>query len=427
MKRTFTAKVHQFECFIASFPFRFSYFCGMIKLGVIREGKKPYDKRVAFTPQQCIDIKERFTGVDFIIQPSEHRCFTDEAYRELGLTIQEDLSDCSILFGIKEVPVAELIPNKTYFFFSHTIKKQPYNRKLLQAVLEKGIRLVDYETLVWENGSRVLGFGRYAGIVGAHEGFTAWGKKTGQFDLKPAYLCHDYEEMLDQYRAIHWKPINIAVCGDGRVAHGCLEVLSKLKIREVTPEEFLTVDFNQPVYVHLVPEDFYSHKDGDAWDKADFYQNPESYVSNFKAYSRRCDLMMNAIFWNERIPRFFSKDEMKERDFRIRVIADISCDINGSIPATVKDTAIEDPVFGYHPLSETVELPYLPNTIDVMAVSNLPCELPSDASKGFGEQLIKHVMGELLLKPNSTMIRMSTIAEEGALTTRFNYLSDYVS
>lgn len=405
----------------------FIYFCSMVYIGIIREGKKPYDKRVALSPQQCLEVRERFPEVDFIIEPSEHRCIPDSAYAEAGLNVSSDLSQCSIMLGIKEVPVDELLANKTYLFFSHTIKKQPYNRKLLRTVLERNIRLVDYETLVWENGSRVLGFGRFAGIVGTHEGFTAWGKKTQQFELKPAYLCANYAEMLEQYNHIQWKALRIALCGDGRVAHGCIEVLNKLKIREVTPDEFLNESFHQPVYVHLVPEDFYLHKDGDEWDKADFYQNPESYVSSFMPYALKCDLMLNAIFWNERIPRFFSKEDMKERDFRIKVIADISCDINGSIPATLKDTTIEDPVFGYHPLSETIEAPYLPNTIDIMAVSNLPCELPLDASHAFGEQLIKHVLGELIQKPDSRMINHATIARDGELTRRFLYLSDYVA
>lgn len=398
----------------------------MLYIGIIREGKKPYDKRVALSPQQCLEVKERFPEVDFIIEPSNHRCIPDQDYLDAGLNVSADLSLCSILLGIKEVPVDELLSDKTYLFFSHTIKKQPYNRKLLRTVLEKNIRLVDYETLVWENGGRVLGFGRFAGIVGTHEGFTAWGKKMGQFDLKPAYLCANYAEMISQYERISMPPIRIALCGDGRVAHGCIEVLNKLKIKEVTPEEFLNEKFSQAIYVHLVPEDFYAHKNGDQWDKADFYQNPESYVSSFKPYAHKSDLMLNAIFWNERIPRFFSKEDMKGRDFRIKVIADISCDINGSIPATLKDTTIEDPVFGFHPLSETIEAPYLPNTIDIMAVSNLPCELPLDASIAFGEQLIKHVIGELIQKPDSRMINHATIARDGQLTRRFQYLSDYV-
>lgn len=398
-----------------------------MKIGIIREGKIPHDKRVAFTPEQCAEITERFPETSILVQPSSHRCIQDSDYETAGMNLSENLESCDVLFGIKEVPVEELIANKTYLFFSHTIKKQPHNRKLLRTILEKNIRLVDYETLTWANGSRVLGFGRFAGIVGAHNGFITWGKKYGAFSLKPAYQCSNYKEMIDQYANIQIPPIKIALTGDGRVAHGCLELLDKLGIREVTPREFLEQTFNEPVYVHLVTEDFYAQKDGAVWDKADFYRNPENYVSTFKPYTRVCDLMLNAIFWNDRIPRFFSLEDMKARDFKIKVIADISCDINGSIPATLKDTTIEEPVFGYHPLSETTVAPYQPNTVDIMAVSNLPCELPYDASEAFGEQLLKHVLGSLLLNDSESMIERATIARNGELMPRFQYLADYVA
>lgn len=398
-----------------------------IRIGLIREGKKPLDKRVAFSPEQCRIIQQKFTQVKILVQPSEHRCFSNEAYENEGIQLQEDLSDCDILMGIKEVPIDELIDNKTYLFFSHTIKKQPYNRKLLQAIIQKNIRLIDYETLVWENGSRVLGFGRFAGIVGAHNGFLAYGKKVKAFDLKPAYQCKDYAEMVGQYQKIELPAIKIVLCGDGRVGHGCLEMLEKIGISEVTPHEFLNKNFEYPVYVHLVSEDYYKHKHGIPWDKADFYHNPENYVSSFEPYTKKADLMMNAIFWHEKIPRFFTLDDMKSPDFKIKVIADISCDINGSIPATMKDTKIEDPVFGYHPMAETIVDPYLPNTIDIMAVSNLPCELPVDASISFGEQLIRHVLGHFIYEKPDDMLSKATIAQNGKLTPKFQYLSDYVS
>jgi saccharopine dehydrogenase (NAD+, L-lysine forming) len=398
----------------------------MAIIGLIRESKKPYDKRVALSPAQCVDVMNSFTDVKIVVQPSPHRCISDAEYLEAGIEMSENLEHCDILLGIKEVPIEDLIANKTYLFFSHTIKKQPHNRKLLRTILQKNIRMVDYETLVWENGSRVLGFGRFAGVVGTHNAFLTWGEKFNLFHLKPAYLCENYAEMKAEYDKIEMPPLKIALCGDGRVAHGCLELLNLLHIREVTPQEFLDEQFDVPTYVHLVTEDFYAHKDGELWDKADFYHNPENYVSTFKQYTQHCDVMLNAIFWNERIPRFFSKEDMKARDFKIKVIADISCDVNGSIPATMKDTTIEDPVFGYHPLSETMEAPFLKNTIDVMAVSNLPCELPYDASIAFGEQLIKYVMGNLLNAKNSRMIHFATIAQNGELTERYKYLKDYV-
>lgn len=397
-----------------------------IRIGLIREGKQPADKRVAFSPEQCKLIQQKFPQVSMYVQPSESRCFSDAEYVAQGIEMQEDLSDCDILMGIKEVPIDQLMANKTYLFFSHTIKKQPHNRKLLRAIIQKNIRLIDYETLVWENGSRVLGFGRFAGIVGAHNGFLAYGKKTKAFDLKPAYQCKDYAEMVNQYQHIQLPPIKIVLCGDGRVGHGCLEMLEKIGVSEVTPQEFLNKNFEYPVYVHLVSEDYYKHKAGIPWDKADFYHNPENYVSTFEPYTQEADLMMNAIFWHEKIPRFFTLEDMKSPNFKLKVIADISCDINGSIPATVKDTSIENPVFGYHPIAETIVEPYLPNTIDIMAVSNLPCELPVDASISFGEQLIRHVMGHFIYEKPNDMLARATLAQDGQLTTKFSYLSDYI-
>jgi len=398
----------------------------MLTVGIIREEKKPEDKRVALLPEHCQELINRFPGVGIRVQPSPHRCVPDAAYADAGFELNEDLTSCDILLGIKEVPIDSLIPDKTYLFFSHTIKKQAHNRKLLRSILEKKIRLIDYETLVWDNGSRVLGFGRFAGIVGAHNGLLTYGRKTGLFSLKPAWKCKDYAELTEQYQKIQLPPVKIALCGDGRVAHGSLELIKALGIREVTPQEFLEETYQVPVYVHLVPEDFYAHKDGDVWDKADFYHNPENYISTFRPYTRVCDIMINAIFWNERIPRFFSKNDMKARDFRIKVIADISCDINGSIPATLKDTTIEDPVYGYNPLTEDIDTPYQQNTIDIMAVSNLPCELPWDASHGFGEQLLRHVMGPLLAKADDQMIEGATIAKNGSLCPKYSYLHDYV-
>jgi len=398
----------------------------MLTIGLIREEKKPYDKRVALTPAQCTELLHHFPDLVILVQPSNHRCISDEEYAQVGLELTDDLSPCDILLGIKEVPLESLIPNKTYLFFSHTIKKQPHNRKLLREILKKNIRLIDYECLVWENGSRVLGFGRFAGIVGAHNAFLTWGMKFKQFDLKPAYKIADYKSLKEQYNHINLSPIRIALCGDGRVAHGCLELLEAMGIREATPYEFLNESFQVPIYVHLRPEDFYVHKDGLLWDKSDFYHNPENYISSFKPYTMVTDIMMNAIFWNERIPRFFSIEDMKNASFRIKVIADISCDVNGAIPATVKETTIEDPVFGYHTLSEQITEPYLANTVDIMAVSNLPCELPLDASESFGNQLIKHVLGHIISKNDDSMIQRATIASQGKLTERFSYLSDYV-
>ncbi len=265
-------------------------------------------------------IIENYKNIDIFVQPSGIRNFSDEEYQKNNITLKEDLSDCDLLLGVKEVPIDKLIPNKKYMFFSHTIKKQPYNRAMLRKIMEHKIRLIDYECLTWENGSRILGFGRFAGIVGMHNGFITWGKKFGLFDLKPAHHCKNYLDLKLQYKNLSLPAIKIALCGDGRVAHGVLELLEYLKIKEVTKKEFLSNTFSEPVFVHLRSEDYYIRKDGRVWDKSDFYHNPEEYLSAFQPYYKVCDMMVNAIFWQPGIPAFFTKENMKEGDFNIKVV-----------------------------------------------------------------------------------------------------------
>ncbi len=399
----------------------------MTTIGLIREYKQPPDHRVALSPQQCVAIRHKYPSVRILVESAPERCFTDAEYEKEGIEVTTDMQSCDILLGIKEVPVERLIPGKKYLFFSHTIKKQPYNRNLLREVLNKGIELVDYECLVWENGSRILGFGRFAGVVGAYNGVMTWGKKFGLFDLKPAYQCKNYLELKVHLQKVHLSPIKIALCGSGRVAHGALEILRFMKIREVTPAQFLRETFDEPVYVHLESEDYYARRDGKEWDKSDFYVNPEEYIGTFKPYTQVCDLLINAIFWNSREPVFFTREEMKDPLFNIKVIADITCDINGAIPSTVKETKIGDPVYGWHSLSEKVTEPYLPQTVDVMAVSNLPCELPEDASVEFGESVLKYVIPHLLSDVEDQIIERATITRGNKLTQRFLYLEDYIA
>lgn len=397
-----------------------------MKIGLIREGKEPADKRVALSPEQCKKVMAGFPQTEIFVQESPIRCIHDEAYRNAGIPVVADLNHCDILMGIKEVPVSALIPNKTYLFFSHTIKKQAHNRALLRSILANNIRLIDYETLTWDNGSRILGFGRWAGIVGAHNGLVTWGRKFNLFQLKAAWECTDYAELINQYQSVKLPPIRICLTGDGRVSHGAMEFFDKLQLREVTPRAFLQEHFDEAVFVHLRSEHYYEHKHHRPWDKSDFYHNPEDYISVFGPYARRTDLMINGIFWQQGVAPFFTREEIKTDDFGIRVIADISCDIPGSIPATLRATTIEDPVFGYHPLTAQETPPYQSHTIDIMAVGNLPCELPLDASLGFGDDLIRSVIPHLLSGKPNDIIERATIAASGKLMSRFEYLRDYI-
>ncbi len=400
-----------------------------IKIALLREEKMPADKRVAFTPAQCSEIINKYSslngnGIQIFIQPSTDRCFPDLSYQKVGVTVQENIEHCDFLFGIKEIPIDRLIDQKHYLFFSHTIKKQAHNQNLMKALIAKKIKLTDYETLRWKNGDRILGFGRFAGIVGAYNGFLAWGKKFRTYDLKPAYQCIDYAEVKNELKKINLPAIKIVLTGNGRVSLGALELLKESGVKEVTPSDLLTKKFSEPVFAVLLTENLYERIDGKPYDRSDFHHDPTRYRCVFRHYLPNCDLLINGIYWDQKMDRLFSENDTRQANFNIKVIADISCDVNGSVPITLKDTKISDPVFGFDPQTLQMCEPYLDNTIDIMAVSNLPTELPKDASQGFGEMLLEYVLPELL-KPESTVIQNATICQEGQLNSEFAYLADY--
>jgi saccharopine dehydrogenase (NAD+, L-lysine-forming) len=395
-----------------------------LKIGILREEKMPADKRVAFTPAQCVELKIKYPGLEIFIQGSEARCFADELYAKVGVIMTEDLSHCDYLFGIKEVPAEKLIPGKNYFFFSHTIKKQAHNKPLMKALIEKKVNLIDYETLRWKNGDRIIGFGRYAGIVGAYNGLLAWGKKYRAYNLQPAYLCADYAEVKNELKKIKLEPIKIILTGNGRVSLGALELLKEAGIKEVTAADILTKIYAEPVFSVLLTENLYERIDGKAYDRSDFHHDPTRYRCVFRYYLPSCDMLVNGIYWDNRMDRLFSENDTRMPNFNISVIADISCDVNGSVPITIKDTRIFDPVFGYDPNTMKECPPYTEKSIDIMAVSNLPTELPKDASEGFGSMLLEYVIPELL-KTESQVIDNATICREGKLTPEFAYLADY--
>lgn len=400
-----------------------------LRLGIIKEEKTPPDSRVPFSPQKCRDLLAQYPTLSLFVAPSPHRCFSDDEYRAAGITLKEDLSDCDVLMGVKEVPTYKLIPNKRYFFFSHTIKKQAYNRPLLQALLDNGIEMLDYECLTYENETRILGFGHFAGIVGAHNGLLMYGEKTNTFTLKPAHKSRDYNEIKQSYAALKLPAMRIALTGTGRVSQGAKEVLDFLKIKQLSPAEYLSHQTShEPIYVQLTSADLYSRKNDkneDYYDRLDFHHHPEKYHSLFAPYTRVTDLMINGIYWSPEAPLFFSKNDMRQPDFSIKAIADITCDINGSIPANTRATLIGDAVMGYNPQTEQEEKPYQAHTIDIMSVDNLPNELPRDASEMFGDALIKNVIPELF-KPQSNILERAAITKNGSLTPHFHYLQDWV-
>lgn len=396
----------------------------MIKIGLIRETKNPPDNRVAFTPAQCKWIQQNFTNVKICVQSSPDRCYADREYSIAGIEINESVHDCDILFGIKEVKIDELIPGKTYLFFSHTKKKQTYNQQLFHAILERKITLLDYECLEHHDGQRILGFGFFAGIVGAHNGIMSYGARTGDYSLARVYKQKSFRELIHTYFGLKLPHIKIAVTGSGRVAHGILEVMNLMEVIEVDPAEYLSRNFPYPVFTQLKGADLYKQNKGGPYNRDEFHANPFLYSSLFYAYTSQTDILMNGIYWDEGVPRLFEANDVKENNFRIKTIADITDDKNGSIPINLGDTSISDPVYGVDRSTLKKTAPYLPGSIDVMAVGNLPNELPRDASRYFGEQLIKHVFKDLVGN-SSPIIERATMVRRGEITPAFSYLDDY--
>lgn len=398
----------------------------MQKIGVIKEGKVPIDRRVPVTPIQAKLISEKF-DTEIVVQTSDIRCFSDQDYIDQGISIVESLDDCDVILGVKEVPIDKLVPNKTHFFFSHTIKKQDYNRDLLRAILDKGIRLIDWETLTNSSGNRVIAFGRWAGIVGAYNGLWTYGKRYRLYDVRRAYECFDLEDLKTEYEKIQLPSIKIAVTGGGRVAKGAMEVLHGVGIRKVTPHDFISDRFDEPVFTQLNSRDYNKHKNGEEFHRNEFYDHPEQFVSDFDKFSKVTDVLIASAFWDPKAPVLFTREDIMRDDFDIRVIADITCDIEGSIPSTKQPSTIDDPIYDYNPSDDLVEEPLRDEAnITVMAVDNLPCELPRDASESFGEQFIDNVLPHLLGKDEESIIKNATLTDGGRLTERYSYLQDYV-
>lgn len=401
-----------------------------LTIGVIREGKTPPDKRVPLTPNKCEEALASFPGLRIVVQSSQIRSYTDQEYRDLGLTVQDDISACDVLMGVKEVPIDQLIPNKTYVFFSHTVKQQPANRQLLRAVLDKHITLIDYERLTnRDGGERIVAFGHWAGIVGAYNGLLTYGRKHGLFSLKPAWQCADMEDMQEEFFKVkRLPPIKMAVTGSGRVAQGALEVLDRMGIRRVSVYDYLYLNFNEPVYAQLGSSDYNRRRDGRVWDTRNFHQHPEEYESTFGKFLPVTDLLIACAYWHPAAPRLFTEADTQRPDFRINTIADVTCDVNGSVPTTKRSSTIAAPAFDYNPATGELEPPYSqPANITVMAVDNLPCELPRNASRDFGRQLIDKVLPHLLGDDAEGVIARATIAMGGRLTERYEYLADYVA
>ncbi|TLP75457.1 NAD(P)-dependent oxidoreductase [Maribacter sp. ACAM166] len=397
-----------------------------MKFGIIRERKNPPDRRVVLSPTACQKVFKTYPKAEIIVEPSPIRAYADDTYEQLGFKVADDMLNCDVLLGVKEVPIEALIPNKKYFFFSHTIKKQPYNRDLLLAVLEKNIELYDHEVITNTQEQRVVAFGRYAGIVGAYNGFRAYGLKYGLFKLPKANDLPDQEALITLLKNLRLPNIKVLLTGRGRVGNGSREMLDGMGMRRVNVTEYLEEIFEEPVYCQIDAMEYNKREDGIRGNKASFFSNPAEYKSNFFRFAKVTDFYIAGHFYGQGSPYLYTREDAKHPDFKIKVVADVSCDIDGPVATTIRPSTIADPIYGYDPKSASETDFKNTDAIAVMAVDNLPCELPRDASEGFGEAFIKNVIPAFFNGDKDGVLHRARMTQNGILTERYAYLQDYV-
>ncbi|PCJ96246.1 MAG: alanine dehydrogenase [Flavobacteriaceae bacterium] len=397
-----------------------------MNFGIIKERKNPPDRRVVLSPEACQKVMLNHSKAKIIVESSPIRVFNDQEYKDIGLEISNHMEQCDVFIGVKEVPIAALIPNKKYFFFSHTIKKQAYNRKLLQAVLDKNIELYDHEVITNKNGKRLVAFGRYAGIVGAYNGLRAYGLKFGLFQLPKAETLPDQQALIAELKKIQLPNIKIFLTGKGRVGNGSKEMLEAMGLKEVGLQEYLHETFKQAVYCQLDVSEYNLRKDGVKGNMQDFFAHPEAYKSNFFRFAKVTDFYIAGHFYGDGAPYLYTREDARHPDFKIKVVADVSCDIDGPVGTTIRPSTIADPIYGYDPMTE-LEMDFKnPKAIAIMAVDNLPCELPKDASVGFGELFSTHVIPAFFNGDKDGILERARMTQNGKLTQRYAYLQDYL-
>tara|TARA_B100000029_G_C17580754_1_gene959584 strand:- start:275 stop:1468 length:1194 start_codon:yes stop_codon:yes gene_type:complete len=396
----------------------------MIRIGIAKEYKVPFDSRSPITPKQAKKLNE-LNDFSVSVEKSNIRCFSDQEFLDEKVKVQNDLSHCNLIIGIKEIPVEKLLEKKTYLIFSHTIKKQKHNKNLLKEIIKKKIKLIDYECLN-NNNKRIIAFGKYAGIAGAYNTLMGYGLKYKLFQLKRLKEFKDTKDLYVQNQNLNLRyPIKILITGKGRVSKGCEELLRSFKIKKIKVNEFLKKKFKYPTYTIADASDYYKSKKSKPFNKKEFYDNPKKYKSTFKKFIDKTDILINGTYWNPNSPRLFEESEIN-KNFGIKIIGDISCDINGSIPCTKKASTIDEPFFDYCVRTKKVKKGFIDKqNITIMSIDNLASELPRDASNYFGNKLINEVL-PLFKKDEEKILYNATIAENGRLKKKYKYLEDFI-
>ena len=430
-------------------------------IAIRHEDKYLMERRAAITPKHVKILSEK--GLNILVESSEKRVFKSEEYAQAGAIITNDISESPVVFGVKEMPLDIFEENKTYMFFSHTIKGQEYNIPLLKKMIEKKINLIEYEKVTDNEKRRLIFFGRFAGLAGMINSFWSFGLRLKEKGIDTPFInlkqSHKYDSLDEAKLAIKAvgeeikknglpsgiEPLIIGITGYGNVAKGAMEIADLLPIKEISPEELLEMSENnsfdkKAVYRVVFKEKHISKlKDGSSeFILQDYYSHPEKYENNLEQYIPHLSILMNCMYWDDNYPRIITKSFLKELyskgEPKLKVIGDVTCDPDGSIEATHKGTEIEDPIFVYNPMTDTPTMGAKGDGILIMAVDILPSELPMDASIAFGDALLDFVPAiaacdysvsfEDLKLPNP--IKRALILHNGEFTPDFEYMKEFI-
>jgi len=395
------------------------------------------ENRTPFVPNQIQTLISNFPDLKILVQPSKNRCFKDEDYSKSGAKIEEDISQSDIIFGIKEVEISKLIENKTYLFFSHTSKIRNdnnqttqdatiiYKKKLLREVLKKKVTLIDYDNIrdKSKEAYRYLGFGRFAGIVGCYNTLNLYLKLNKKKLLPRAFEINSYEKIKKLIAKQNFNKLKILQTGRGNVAKGSMEILKHANIKQISLKDYLDKKYDEPVYCNISIREHIERKDGKDFSHQDFTLNPHEYKSKVKNYLFDTDILITGHYWDPKFPKLFYQDQINEFK-NLKIIGDITCDINGAIPTTIRSTTISKPYYSVD-INSMKEIDLGNKGIAVMAVDNLPSELPNEASEEFGKNIISEVLPYLLKKDDGRISRATT-ASQGKFTFSFSYLKDFI-
>lgn len=431
-------------------------------IGIRHEDKYVMERRAPLTPKH-VERLIKTKKLDFVVQTSEKRVFTDEEYIKAGAKIAKDLKKCSVIFGVKEMPESFFEEDKTYIFFSHVIKGQVYNMPMLKKMMEMKCNLIDYERVVDEQGKRLIFFGRYAGLAGMINSLWSLGLRLKEAGYKTPFArikqAHQYSSLAEVREVIsavgqeiaekgmpeELRPFTVAFTGYGNVSQGAQEILGLLPVKEISPEKLLYLKRRSRLPDNLIYKIIFKEEhlvepinENEEFDLHEYYASPEKFKSSFEKYIPHIDMLINCIYWDSRYPRLVTKDYLEQLHAtgtpKLKVIGDISCDVNGSVECTEKGTEIEDPIFVYHPDARTYTMGHKGEGILVMAVDILPSELPRDSSAGFADVLINYVKAiadcdfneDFLTLDLPNPIKSALILHRGELTPHFKYLEEHL-